>query len=238
MWWYLPAHRQYWEMWLPSREPDILLSPDMLLVTEGGVVEIFFRSCLHDRHKDNDPHLMRAIYKDKDKDKDNTNTNNTKTKTIQRQTIQRQRQSPTQRQTLRQWSPPYVPRISGRRPWGRRGRRGESQAPSSPHLMTIIGFFRVMVDGEYKDWMGRENKLTSSGFFSLLGILGKAAGRVGNSQQGPNLWDLLCVVHAGDSIWQWWYLLWCKTPCTSRDLNPSPWLMEIIINQWVFILTR
>ena len=40
---------------------------------------------LHDRHKDNDPHLMSAINKDKDKDNTNTNntkTNNTKTKTI------------------------------------------------------------------------------------------------------------------------------------------------------------
>ena len=125
----------------------------------------------------------------------------TKTNTTQWQTIQRQRQ------TLRQWPPPCARRISGKRPWERRARKVESQGPSSPRLMTIIGIFWVMVDGEHKDWMGRENKLTSSGFFSLLGILGKAAGRIGNSQQGPNLWDLLCVVHTGDSIWQWWNLL-------------------------------
>ena len=84
-----------------------------------------------------------------------------------------------------------------------------------------LAFLGVMVNGEHKDWMGRENKLTSSGFFSLLGILGKAAGRIGNSQQGPNLWDLLCVVtlvtvYGSDDIFY--------------QMTRCPWLMDIIIN--------
>ena len=161
-------------------------------------------------------------HKDKDKDntktKTNTNTKTniktmiptfcaphtkTKTKTTQRQTIQRKRQTPRQRQTLRQWFPPYARRISGRRQWGRRARRGESQAPCSPRLMTIIDFFRwrLMVS----IMIGWEGKICLHPVASLVSWVSWAKLRA--ESETPNRAPIF-EIYTGDSTWQWWYLLW------------------------------